>query len=97
MIRCIKKILEEVKDDNSKLCSYHIVTHCLHCFEEIKEKPDFKEYTINVMNLLIDRLKSRSLPHFFIPKFNLLREVSQKECEQFIEKLDFYKNEWTKE
>ena len=26
MIRCIKKILGEVKDDNSKLCSYHIVT-----------------------------------------------------------------------
>lgn len=87
--------MADVKDDNSKLCSYHIKIHCLHMFEKMVQQPELKEYIFNAIDAFIIRLQLRDLPHFFIPTINLLQDVDVKECEKYIQKFKNYREQLT--
>lgn len=95
VIRFLKYVLADVKDDNSKLCSYHIKIHCLHMFEKMVQQPELKEYIFNAIDAFIIRLQLRDLPHFFIPTINLLQDVDVKECEKYIQKFKNYREQLT--
>lgn len=82
-----KVILRLLKDDLSQLkpvigkalCSYHMKTIFLHCLDQVPsercwtdQESNIRRRYVGALRLLVDHLKCRNIPHYFIGNVNLI-------------------------
>lgn len=83
ILRLLKDDLSQIKLDLGKaLCSYHIKTVFLHYLDKVPDdsswtdqEPNVRRRYVGALRLLLEHVKRRHLPHYFISNVNLINET----------------------
>ncbi|XP_033113166.1 uncharacterized protein LOC117113830 [Anneissia japonica] len=75
-------------EEPTPFCTYFLKTACLWMCETLpNEEYSTMNFIRSVLDWLIDRYQERHLPHYFIPKQNLIGHLSGRCCDDVIAKL----------
>lgn len=82
ILRLLKDDLNQLKNVGKALCSYHMKTIFLYYLDEVPDESKWanseliiRKHYVGALRLLIEHLKQRNIPHYFIRNVNLIIEA----------------------